>query len=210
MTLYEYFKRGNDRNVIDHSLRCQLHGDGRISFYIHPANVDGDTVDFVLSENQPDILVEGGWQETLEIIKEEDNRDPIPKDLDEAVTVFIAGMRDKDKELVIREGDFPHGWHFLGGMRLRNSWGLWTGSVLAIWFESKGITHADDMTGIIEAAVTAKLCNEHFDLGAAIARTQFFWSKKENGGHPNGIPPAPWRQKNIEPEPRLDDRFKKV
>jgi hypothetical protein len=194
MTLYEYFKRGNDRNVIDHSLRCQLHGDGRISFYIHPANVDGDTVDFVLSENQPDILVEGRWQETLEIIKEEDNRDPIPKDLDEAVTVFIAGMRDKDKELVIREGGFPHGWHFFGGMRLRNSWGLWTGSVLALWFESKGITHADDMTGIIAAAVTRKLQNQPYHLESAIFQHQVYWAKKENGGHPNGIPPAPWRE----------------
>lgn len=37
--------------VIDHSLRSERLPDGRIKFYIHPSNVDGDTLDFVVSGN---------------------------------------------------------------------------------------------------------------------------------------------------------------
>ena len=37
--------------VIDHSLRAERLPDGRIKFYIHPANVEGDTPDFAVSGN---------------------------------------------------------------------------------------------------------------------------------------------------------------
>lgn len=38
--------------VIDHSLRAERLPDGRIKFYIHPANVDGDTPSFLVSRNE--------------------------------------------------------------------------------------------------------------------------------------------------------------
>jgi len=37
--------------VIDHSLRAERLADGRIMFYIHPSNADGDTPNFTVSGN---------------------------------------------------------------------------------------------------------------------------------------------------------------
>jgi hypothetical protein len=40
-------------------------------------------------------------------------------------------------------------YHFTLGMHLRNRWGLWSGSRLAKWFKNKGVSHPDDMSGIV-------------------------------------------------------------
>lgn len=52
-TLHSYLKRqltqGNP--VIDHSIRAELHADGKISFYIHASDRDSDTADFWVCED---------------------------------------------------------------------------------------------------------------------------------------------------------------
>ena len=45
--LSECFKRG----VIDHAIRANVDEQGRISFYIHPLGVDGNTLDFWVWDN---------------------------------------------------------------------------------------------------------------------------------------------------------------
>lgn len=54
MTLYDYLKTQLSRQdpfpAIDHSLRAELHADGRISFYIHAAGRDSDTADFWVTD----------------------------------------------------------------------------------------------------------------------------------------------------------------
>lgn len=54
MSLYDYLKknltRADPHSAIDHSMRAELHADGRISFYIHPERRDGDTPTFWISE----------------------------------------------------------------------------------------------------------------------------------------------------------------
>lgn len=47
MTLEEYFKAEAARGVSDHVLRATVQEDGRVGFYIHPANTDGLTRDFI-------------------------------------------------------------------------------------------------------------------------------------------------------------------
>lgn len=44
-SLAHYFRDAFDRGVIDHAVRAHVHLDGLVTFYIHPANVDGDTLD---------------------------------------------------------------------------------------------------------------------------------------------------------------------
>ena len=46
MTLREYLADNYARNVLDHAARASVSEDGRVSFYIHPANVSGTTLDF--------------------------------------------------------------------------------------------------------------------------------------------------------------------
>ena len=51
-TLQQYFEENCARQVIDHALRADIAPDGTVSFYIHPQNVDGDTLNFVVDGNQ--------------------------------------------------------------------------------------------------------------------------------------------------------------
>jgi hypothetical protein len=62
-TLEEYLRQNVERNVIDHSIRAEIDDDGHVNFYIHPAYVDGETVDFTVDFNSlgpnPNVTVEG-------------------------------------------------------------------------------------------------------------------------------------------------------
>lgn len=52
MTLEQYLKTNCERQVTDHSIRAEIGTDGNPRFYIHPANVSGETLDFVVTKNQ--------------------------------------------------------------------------------------------------------------------------------------------------------------
>ena len=51
MTLEEYIRMYQDLGVIDHALRYNTDIDGKPSFYIHPANTDGVTIDYIVDGN---------------------------------------------------------------------------------------------------------------------------------------------------------------
>jgi hypothetical protein len=48
--LEQYFK-DND-HVIDYALRVQRNSKGEIYFYIHPAHISGETVDYIVDGNE--------------------------------------------------------------------------------------------------------------------------------------------------------------
>jgi hypothetical protein len=50
-TLETYLTMNYDRDVIDHTLRCVKGPNGEVEFYIHPADVSGDTLDFRVTGN---------------------------------------------------------------------------------------------------------------------------------------------------------------
>jgi hypothetical protein len=50
-TLEQYLKDDADRGVIDHTVRCVVKEGGRVTFYIHPDGVDGETPTFEVSGN---------------------------------------------------------------------------------------------------------------------------------------------------------------
>lgn len=56
MSLEEYLRMNAYRNdphgIIDHSIRAIIDGDKGIRFYIHPQNVNGDTLDFWVIGNE--------------------------------------------------------------------------------------------------------------------------------------------------------------
>lgn len=45
-TLEQYFRDDAARGVFDHAARCIMKDGGRVTFYIHPCNVDGETPTF--------------------------------------------------------------------------------------------------------------------------------------------------------------------
>ena len=56
------------------------------------------------------------------------------------------------------------------GMQLRNDWGLWQGSALKDYFASRGIGHADWITGAILEAWRQRLSTGSVDEDAVIAK----------------------------------------
>jgi len=88
----------------------------------------------------------------------------IPKDLADAVCELGKLIRSEDKEL-IKKGEIESGeMHFGLGMGLRNSWGLWVGSRLAVYFKEQGITHPDSMSSYILDAFCRNLRGQKYDL----------------------------------------------
>ena len=88
----------------------------------------------------------------------------IPKDLDDAVRELNKLIRPEDKELIKRGEIDSADMHFGLGMGLRNSWGLWGGSQLAVYFKQQGITHPDSMSGYILDAFCRNLRGQKHDL----------------------------------------------
>ncbi len=63
------------------------------------------------------------------------------------------------------------------GMWMRNNWGLWRGKELAIYFNSIGIYHPDDMSGIILTSYYRELYGKDWEVEKQIQYYQDFWKK---------------------------------
>jgi hypothetical protein len=50
-TLQEYLTDSFQHGSVEHSMRSSVDSDGNVSFYIHPMNVSGDTLDFAVAGN---------------------------------------------------------------------------------------------------------------------------------------------------------------
>ena len=79
------------------------------------------------------------------------NENYVPKNLDEALTQIDFNLSDSLKLEIKKksENDFTSESHFGLGIGMRNNWRLWKGSDLSKYFNSIGIYHPDDMSGII-------------------------------------------------------------
>lgn len=71
----------------------------------------------------------------------------IPKDLEDCLSELDKIMSEKDQE-EFRQSN-PISYHLGFGRHLRNRWGLWTSSRLQEYFLDLGVTHPDNMSGII-------------------------------------------------------------
>lgn len=90
----------------------------------------------------------------------------VPKTLQEAMEVLDRELEEETKNKVrnytdpqykikmAQFDDLPDHFccYIVGGMGMRNGWGLWSDSPLAHWFRSRGIFHADDMSAIVGTA----------------------------------------------------------
>lgn len=74
-------------------------------------------------------------------------------------------------------------YHFGLGMHIRNEWGLWQGSKLAQWFNTQGIHHADDMSGIILNSFWRHLHDHPIDLDKQVKFYQDYWKKQKETDH---------------------------
>jgi len=99
--------------------------------------------------------------------------DYVPIDLNDALEFLDCLWRDTDKEEFKNK---PEGRHFGTGMGIRNSWELWSGDTeISQYFRNLGITHADDMSGIILTSFHRYLNNLDIKLDEQIAYYKEFW-----------------------------------
>lgn len=112
----------------------------------------------------------------------------IPNDLEEAITVFIdsldasskKGLKEaKEHNNIVSFGD----WYT--GMNFRNSWNLWGRNNLTKYFNSIGISHADDIGSMLFCCVHRRLNGRPIDVEGQVKFYQDFWKKS---GYPDGIP----------------------
>ncbi len=112
----------------------------------------------------------------------------IPKDLNDAITTLKKDL-DRASQQKIKDcktaDEFMGLAHFSLGMGLRNSWGLWGGSRLAKWFNSKGVFHPDDMSGVILEALWSDLTGHAFSFEQKAAEYQAYWEGQKGPEPPN-------------------------
>ena len=84
-----------------------------------------------------------------------------PVNLEEAVQQLTKILPDttQQKILSMTEDEFVSGSHFGLGMWIRNNWISWGKKQLSKYFESIGIFHPDDKSGIILTCYYRQLCD---------------------------------------------------
>lgn len=108
-----------------------------------------------------------------------------PKDLYDAIQELKKDNEDNEQiqEMIkMSEDSFVSNFHFTIGMNIRNTWGLWNTnhpSDLALWFNSRGIYHPDDMSGIILKSFYRSLKGEPIRLNEQIKNYRDFWISRD-------------------------------
>jgi thymidylate synthase (FAD) len=108
----------------------------------------------------------------------------VPADFDAALDALDRCLSAEDKAALRARGYVP--FHATIGRWIRNAWGLWStpGGPLKEHLASLGLTHPDDMSGVVLAAYVARLRGTGFDLPAAVARYRRFWEAPRSGHDP--------------------------
>jgi hypothetical protein len=100
-----------------------------------------------------------------------------PKNLDEAVLQLEKIHHDTIKQQIIAmtEEQFIGNSHFGMGMGIRNNWKLWKGGELSKYFNTIGIYHPDDMSGIILTSYYRHLKGQDRELEKQVKYYQDYW-----------------------------------
>jgi len=104
----------------------------------------------------------------------------IPENLEDCFVQLKKLLKPEDIEKMKTgtEDDMSQ-YHFGLGMGMRNEWGLWGGSRLAKWFNAQGITHPDDMSGIILDSFWRHLNGKPINLEQQVKYYQDYWKKQK-------------------------------
>lgn len=101
----------------------------------------------------------------------------IPKHLQDCFDQINSFWPDSTKLKVRQwsEDEFTSRAHLGFGMWMRNNWQLWGGSRLSKYFNEMGITHPDDMSGIILDSYHRYLNNKELKLEEQIQEYKDYW-----------------------------------
>lgn len=107
----------------------------------------------------------------------------IPRDLQDCFKQIDSFWSDSTKLKVKQwtENEFAGRVHLGFGMWMRNNWQLWGGSRLSKYFNEMGITHPDDMSGIILNSYHRYLNDSEIKLDEQIQPYKAYWEKAKLG-----------------------------
>ncbi len=78
----------------------------------------------------------------------------------------------------IAKAEHPSEFHMTVGRTLRNSWSIWSeGTLIRNWFRNIGISHPDDISGMILERLWREVRGEPFSQQEFVAKTQDFWQQ---------------------------------
>ena len=106
--------------------------------------------------------------------------DVVPSSVSEALQMFLKSLTDEEKKTLseVEEDQvaiFHHSW----GQDLRNDWSMLEKTTpLVNSFKMIGITHADDMSGIILRSAHRQLNKKPIKLNEQVKLYQEYWMKK--------------------------------
>jgi DNA-directed RNA polymerase specialized sigma subunit len=106
--------------------------------------------------------------------------DTVPATIDESIKMFIAALDNLEKEAFqdIKEKEVAL-FHNTFGEDIREYWSMWQKNTpLVNDFNSHGITHADDMSGIILTSTHRQLHKKPIKLKEQISKYQEYWKKE--------------------------------
>jgi hypothetical protein len=103
----------------------------------------------------------------------------IPKHLEDCFRQIDSFWNDSTKLKVKQwtEDEFSGRVHHGFGMWMRNNWQLWGGSRLSKYFNGMGITHPDDMSGIILDSYHRYLNSKEIKLDEQIQYYKAYWEE---------------------------------
>lgn len=93
-----------------------------------------------------------------------------PQNLDECLSKLDLMLTDADKDTIrsMSEHDFAASQHFSLGLHMRNYWGLWKEKELYHFFDSLGVTHPENMSGLILVSYHRYLNSKEIGLNGQI------------------------------------------
>ncbi len=172
----------SETDVLGYDIGILFYYDGKMVTQIEIEEQDEDYIDITIQE-----YIDGVY---------------IPKDLEESIEQLniLLSQETKGEVLLLSEEEFMVNSHFGLGKNLRNSWMLWGGSRLAVYFKNLGITHPDDMSGIILRSYHRRLNEDKLHLDEQIAEIKKYWEGVETTDLPD---------ESEYPEPNLEFRYMK-
>lgn len=104
----------------------------------------------------------------------------IPTNLEECFEELKSMLPIEDQIAIIKMENGPIRLHHGLGQWIRNNWKLWEkDSVLTKYFQTLGLHHADDMSGLILDSFWHHLRNEPLDIEGQVKHYQDFWEKNK-------------------------------
>jgi len=131
-----------------------------------------------------------------------------PKDLEESITQLGIIFPDSTKNNIfnLTEEEFVKNTHLTTGMWIRNNWGLWRKRELAKYFNTLGIFHPDDMSGIILTSYYRHLHNQDLKVEEQIEYHKEYWRKSYEYNYRLENDTAFYRQEKIKQENLYQER----